>query len=127
MKPAQKVINPTNEFAKERNRAAAERTLLAWIRTSLSLISFGFGIDRVVSAFNTAPRERIDPIHLSRILGLICIAVGTLALISAVLSYRQEIRRIHHGTLTGSRSSLSFMVSVGIVLVGWVALIGLLL
>ena len=31
--------NMANELAKERNRAAAERTLMAWIRTSLSLIS----------------------------------------------------------------------------------------
>ncbi|MFN9624229.1 MAG: YidH family protein, partial [Cyanobacteriota bacterium] len=37
--------NLTNELAKERNRDAAERTLMAGIRTSLSLISFGFGVD----------------------------------------------------------------------------------
>ncbi|NJL41804.1 MAG: DUF202 domain-containing protein [Cyanobacteria bacterium RM1_2_2] len=121
-------MNPTNEFAKERNRAAAERTLLAWIRTSLSLISFGFGLDRIVSAFNTALRERIDPLNLSHAMGLVCIAVGTLALISAVFGYRQEIRRIHRGTLTNSaRLSLSFVVSIVVVLVGWVALMGLLL
>ena len=41
-KPA--TVNVANEFAKERNRAAAERTLMAWIRTALSLIGFGFGI-----------------------------------------------------------------------------------
>jgi hypothetical protein len=30
--------NPGTELAKERNRAAEERTLMAWIRTALSLI-----------------------------------------------------------------------------------------
>ncbi|MFM7169470.1 MAG: YidH family protein, partial [Cyanobium sp.] len=43
-------VNVTNELAKERNREAAERTLMAWIRTSLSLISFGFGVDKIIGA-----------------------------------------------------------------------------
>ena len=45
--------NPTslaNELARERNREAVDRTLLAWIRTSLALISFGFGIERLGQA-----------------------------------------------------------------------------
>ncbi|HMK35743.1 MAG TPA: DUF202 domain-containing protein [Desulfomonilaceae bacterium] len=33
-----------NEFAKERTRESADRTLNAWIRTSISLIGFGFAI-----------------------------------------------------------------------------------
>jgi uncharacterized membrane protein YidH (DUF202 family) len=45
--------NLANELAKERNRAAAERTLMAWIRTALSLIGFGFGIGKL-SAFTDA-------------------------------------------------------------------------
>ena len=46
-------VNLTNELAKQRNRGAAERTLMAWIRTCLSLISFGFGLDKIVSAIRT--------------------------------------------------------------------------
>jgi putative membrane protein len=51
-------VNITNELAKERNREAAERTLMAWIRTSLSLISFGFGVDKIIGAIN---RSRLVP------------------------------------------------------------------
>jgi uncharacterized membrane protein YidH (DUF202 family) len=36
--------NIATELARERTREAADRTLMAWIRTSLSLIGFGFGI-----------------------------------------------------------------------------------
>ncbi|BBD55616.1 YidH family protein [Planktothrix agardhii] len=36
------------EMAKYRSRAAADRTLMAWIRTCLSLIAFGFGIPTIV-------------------------------------------------------------------------------
>ena len=39
--------NLANELARERNREAAERTLMAWIRTALSLIGFGFGIGKL--------------------------------------------------------------------------------
>ena len=51
----------TDELARERNRVAAERTLMAWIRTSLSLISFGFGLDKIIAAIrsNASP----EPAH----------------------------------------------------------------
>ena len=42
-----------NELARERNREAADRTLLAWIRTSLAMISLGFGIERLGQAAST--------------------------------------------------------------------------
>lgn len=35
--------NKATELTKERNRLAADRTLMAWIRTALSLIGFGSG------------------------------------------------------------------------------------
>ena len=42
-----------DHLARQRNRDAAERTLMAWIRTCLSLISFGFGLDKIVSAIRS--------------------------------------------------------------------------
>jgi putative membrane protein len=39
--------NPTNELAKERTRAAAERTLSAWINNCLILVGFGITIDQI--------------------------------------------------------------------------------
>ena len=43
-------VSLPNELARERNREAADRTLLAWIRTSLAMISLGFGIERLGQA-----------------------------------------------------------------------------
>jgi putative membrane protein len=118
----------SNELAKERSRAAAERTLMAWIRTSLSLISFGFGIDRVVSALHAALGDKIDPLNLSRTLGLAFITIGTLALLAAAVNHRQELHQINRGNFTyTSRLSLSFVVAIALILVGLFAFIGILI
>ncbi len=41
--------DPQTELAKERNRIAADRTLLAWVRTSISFIGMGFGISQILN------------------------------------------------------------------------------
>jgi uncharacterized membrane protein YidH (DUF202 family) len=37
------MIDFSTELARERSREAADRTLMAWIRTALGLIGFGVG------------------------------------------------------------------------------------
>jgi putative membrane protein len=43
-------LNTINELAKERNRAAAERTLNAWTALCLSLMGFGVALSRFLAA-----------------------------------------------------------------------------
>lgn len=118
------------ELAKERNRAAAERTLMAWIRTCLSLISFGFGVDRIVTALQkSVVYDYIDdPLHLTRILGLSFIGIGTSAIILAALEHRRELHYIQlEGYRYRSRSSLAFIVAISIFFTGLIAFIGILI
>ena len=58
---AAQMSNTSTELAKTRNRAAAERTTLAWIRTALALISFGFGLDKIISAIRDWTLQRKFP------------------------------------------------------------------
>lgn len=71
----------------ERTRMAADRTLMAWVRTSVSMISFGFTI------FKFFQYLRSDAITLqastqgTRHLGLILVLLGTGLLGMAILEY----------------------------------------
>jgi putative membrane protein len=76
-------VNLTNELARQRNRDAAERTLMAWVRTSLSLISFGFGLDKIVGAIDRVsgtpgPRSGVVAVAVAFIFtGILSLAVAT--------------------------------------------------
>jgi putative membrane protein len=117
------------ELARERNRAAAERTLMAWIRTSLALIGFGFGIDRIIAAiYGLYPAAKIQPVHISRILGLLYISLGIYALIVAAIDHQQELRRIRQqgNYFYRPRRSLSLIVAVALIGIGTFAFVGIL-
>ena len=122
--------NTNTELAKERNRAAAERTLMAWIRTCLSLISFGFGVDRIVTALQKSAIDAYfdDPLHVTRILGLSFIGIGTCAIILAAIEHRRELRHIEHEQYRyKSRSSLAFFVAISIFATGLFAFLGIII
>lgn len=126
---ARQAINVGTELAKDRNRLAAERTLMAWIRTALAMIGFGFGIDSVVSAilsFQTVS-DAVNPVRFSRYLGLAFIALGVYALLAAIIDHSRELRRIRFSdTYTYTpRLSVGLTVSVGLLLIGIAAFLGI--
>ena len=77
---------------------AAERTLLAWNRTSLSLMAFGFVIERfglflryVTHAPGTAMAAPID--RASFWVGIGFVALGVFAAVISIVQYRVVARR----------------------------------
>jgi putative membrane protein len=121
--------NMTNELAKERNRAAAERTLMAWVRTSLSLISFGIGIDRIISAINKAfTNSKIDPYNLSRTIGLSFIIIGTTALVLAVIGHNRSLKKLDKEYFVYTPEiSLGSIVAIALIMLGLFAFIAILI
>jgi putative membrane protein len=86
------VTKSSNELAQDRTDLAVERTLMAasrsimaWVRTGLSMIGFGFTIDKFLSG-NAQGLVR-DP----RNVGLFLIALGLLSILFGAIEYRQTV------------------------------------
>jgi len=85
----------TNELARERNREAADRTLLAWIRTSLAMISLGFGIERLGQAAVGLDGDLMGfSLLKTRIAGGLLIALGIAATLAGIWEHRYMLKAI---------------------------------
>jgi uncharacterized membrane protein YidH (DUF202 family) len=87
--PPSATTNVATALARERTWTAADRTLMAWIRTSLSLIGFGFGIAKyrdilLAAGFIQRPPEEFNT---TLIFGLSFISLGIFGLLAAVLQH----------------------------------------
>ena len=82
----------SNHFAWVRTRLALERTIMAWVRTSASLIGFGFTI---VQFFQRVQSTQTVPVYLPdapRDFGLALIGSGILGLMVALWQYHKLLR-----------------------------------
>jgi putative membrane protein len=99
---------------------AAERTLLAWIRTGLTVMGFGFVVARfglflrmLAAQHETPSTTQVaaqSPLHVapfSSIVGISLVAVGAAALFFAAVQHRQYIASIPRSDIPdGYRTAL---------------------
>lgn len=124
-----KKASTTDELARERNRAAADRTLMAWIRTSLSLIAFGFSIGKIADYLKKAnPDRMLDPIDSARIFGEAFIALGVFGLIAAIVQYRRIVKQIKQGEFVYTEHlPLAMITAIILLLIGVFGFVAVLL
>ena len=124
-----KKTNITNELARERNRAAADRTLMAWIRTALAMIGFGFGVSKLYEALEKANPDRVtDTLNSAYIVGEALIALGVLGLLAAVIQYSQLLKKIDDEQYVyRAPRALPMIVSTLLLLIGVFAFVSILL
>jgi putative membrane protein len=117
-----------NELARERNREAADRTLLAWIRTSLAMISLGFGIERLGQAALSFERRLsgFSPLK-TQVFGASLIVLGMAATLAGMWEHRGMLTAISRDDYRYSdRPPIARYMGWALVLVGAAALAAML-
>jgi putative membrane protein len=110
------------QIDRQREHQANERTFLAWLRTSIALIGFGFAIARfgiflrqLNIAINQDPRP-LHPIFNSQSLGLCLVIAGVLAIALAAWRYNQVFWQIEHGNYRPHRLAVWIMTGITMIL-----------
>ena len=122
-------IIENKESVKVRNRRvhmANERTFLAWIRTSIGIMAFGFVVEKfalflkqmslIMEKSNIG--NALPPSHgYSAIIGIFLVGLGTLLVLFAFVKYKKVERQIDSDTFQPS-SLLDILLTLAILAVG---------
>ena len=117
------------KFAGVRNRRvhmANERTFLAWIRTSIGIMAFGFVVEKFALFIkqmslilgNANIENALPPSHgYSAIVGIFLVGLGTMMGLLAFVRYRKVERQIDDDTYQPS-SILDLLLTLSVLAVG---------
>lgn len=110
------------KLAMNRTFLAHERTMMAWIRTSTSMITFGFALYKFYNyVHQDRPPTSAEELFGARTYGLCMMGFGVTTLVIASLQHRQQMKALHRLDPEAPRS-LSFVLAA---LVGTLGLITL--
>lgn len=111
--------NTSTILAVDRTRLAHDRTLMAWVRTSTSLISFGFTIYKFFQYLHEQQGTQSRGWFGPRQFATLMIVIGILALVLATLQHRRDMKalRAHYPEVP---------YSLATVLVGLISILGVL-
>lgn len=106
------------------DHAANERTFLAWIRTAIAVMAFGFLIERFDLFLRFASRDMphaIQPAHtgLANFIGILFVVIGLLMMIvSTIRFYKTEKEIDSPMPVSGPSSRFDLALSVLVSLLG---------
>ncbi len=110
-----------------RTALSSEQTMMSWIRTSLSLIAFGFSVTQFfhyLSQQEASSELSVGP----RRLGITLIVAGILTLVFGVAEHVHRLRKIREqGLPPDSESSLPIGSAAVLLIIGIVALVTIIL
>ncbi len=109
------------------DHAANERTYLAWVRTAIAIIAFGFLIERfdlflAYIGHNAARSSPVRHLDVSECTGLLLILFGTVIILLATLRFLHHRRGIaseqiiDYGSATSERLFTAILTCLGLFL-----------
>lgn len=99
------------KLALERTFLAHERTLMAWIRTSTSLITFGFALYKFFQeSHRNRPPTHGEELFGARFYGLTMMGFGVATLVVAGLQHRRQTSALR-GMFPEAPMSLSYVLT----------------
>jgi putative membrane protein len=111
-----------SKIDRQREHQANERTFLAWLRTAIALIGFGFAIARFglflrqLNVTLTQQQPKVNPLFNSENLGILFVVCGILAIAVAAWRYNQVFWEIERGAYRPHRLSVWIMTGVVVIL-----------
>ncbi|MGO9063907.1 MAG: YidH family protein [Myxococcaceae bacterium] len=102
---------------------ANERTMLAWLRTGIALMAFGFAIARFgLFLRELTPRNSVVALEThgygSAWLGALLVALGTAANLFATIRYGRIRQSIERGDVGAPGTTLVYLMGLGTALFG---------
>ena len=103
---------------RQREHQANERTFLAWLRTSIALVGFGFAIARFgiflrqISFVVEQPVESVHPVFNSQVLGIGLVMLGIVVIGLAGWRYNVAFWQIERGNYRPSRWMVGGMTAI---------------
>jgi|SRR5579862_2920112 len=104
----------TNKFNNVNEHLANERTFLAWMRTGIGIMAFGF----VVVKFSLFIKQvsiilgkqiNLSQHYYSNIIGIVLVGLGSASLIISFLQYKRTEKQINEGNFISSSLSKSIL------------------
>jgi putative membrane protein len=112
-----KQLKTSDILALDRTRMAAERTLMAWLRTALSMIAFGFTIYKFLQSMQQQSTVPVLRPQSPRNVGLMLVGIGTVALMVACVQHWKYVKNLRPEK-PYTPWDLAFVVSLLIVILG---------
>jgi putative membrane protein len=115
-------MSKTPKIDRQREHQANERTFLAWLRTSIALIGFGFAIARFglflrqLNVVITQKETSVNPWFNSENLGIMLVVCGIVTIALAAWRYNQVFWQIERSDYQPNRWAVWIMTGVVMIL-----------